>query len=471
VIIEFPDDLRPGPGTRVADELSVGLAEVGVALQPAPDTAPQFLDRAGPAQDPLRDRHVLVVGINYSPEPTGIAPYTTGIADHLATRAASVEVLTGLPHYPGWRVDPQYRGRRHTRDPRRTPDGPQVRRLWHHVPTRQTAARRGLYEATFLAHVLMTRPRQRPDLIVAVTPALAGAVAAARIARPTGARVVVIVQDLMARAAGQSGITGGGTVAGVTARLEGYALRRADQVVVVSNAFRQTVHAYGVDDDRIAVLPNWTHITPSAVSRDDARASLGWPADRFLVAHTGNMGLKQDLGTVIEAARRLPEGLDVLLVGDGNQRRALQQQAADLPNVRFVEPLDEIRYPLALAAADVLLVNERPSVGDMSLPSKLTSYLSAGRPVLAAVTPDGATAAELRRTRGAGLVIRPGDPDLLATSIVQLQRDERLRLAMGRAGWTYAHTRLDQKACMMQLDAIIDRLWHPARPHVPQPCA
>ena len=415
---------------------------------------PQVIERP----DLLGTRHVLVVGINYAPEPTGIAPYTTRTAEHLATRAHDVEVLAGVPHYPNWQVSPRYRRRRRTTEPRPGPDHPLVRRLWHYVPGRQSALTRAGYELTFLAHAVATRPVQRPDLVVAVTPALGGAVAAARLARRHGAQLVVVVQDLMAAAAGQSGISGGSAVAGTTARLERYALRRADRVVVVSESFRPAVRAYGVPDERIVVLPNWTHITPTQVDRDAARRTLGWASDRFVVAHTGNMGLKQDLGTVVEAARRLPEGIDVLLIGDGNQRRALQARAAGVANLRFVDPLDDTAYPLALAAADVLLVNERPSVGDMSLPSKLTSYRSAGRPVLAAVSDGGATAVELGRTRGAGLVVRPGDPDLLARSILELRADEPLRAAMGRAGFEYAHSRLDQAASMLRLDAVVDGL-------------
>jgi len=411
-----------------------------------------------PRADALRTKQVLVVGINYAPEPTGIAPYTTRTAEHLATRARGVEVLTGLPHYPRWQVSERYRGRARTTETRTGPDAPQVRRLWHYVPGRQSALTRAGYELSFLAHAAATRPQHRPDLVVAVTPALGGAVAAARTAQRYGAQLLVVVQDLMAKAAGQSGISGGVAVSGATARLEGFALRRADRVVVVSESFRPAVRAYGVPDEKIAVLPNWTHITPTEVDRDDARRSLGWARDRFVVAHTGNMGLKQDLGTVVEAARRLPAGIDVLLLGDGSQRRALETQAAGVANLRFVDPLDEATYPLALAAADLLLVNERSTVGDMSLPSKLTSYLSAGRPVLAAVAADGATAAELGRTRGAGLVVRPGDPDLLARSIVELRADEVLRTAMGRAGWQYAHARLDQGASMLRLDAVVDDL-------------
>jgi colanic acid biosynthesis glycosyl transferase WcaI len=402
----------------------------------------------------LRGKHVVVMGINYAPEPTGIAPYTTGLARHLATEAASVSVLTGVPHYPGWRVEDYYRRGLRYRErgvPQLEPD---VVRLRHHVPRRQTALTRAGYELSFLANALTTPAPHRPDLVVAVTPSLGGAVAGARLARRHHATLVVVVQDLMARAAGQSGISGGRAVAGITAAMERYALRRADQVAIVSESFRVALHGYGVPDERIHLMANWTHIAAAGADRQTARRALGWPRDAFIVAHTGNMGLKQDLGNVVQAARLLTDEAYVMLVGDGSQRQALADQASPVGNLRLVEPLDDAQYPLALSAADLLLVNERPSVGDMSLPSKLTSYFCAGRPVLAAVAPGGATAAELGRADGAGLVVRPGDPGMLADAIRQLRADTDLRAAMGRAAVRYAAT-LGRPAAMARLDAIL----------------
>ena len=135
----------------------------------------------------------------------------------------------------------------------------------------------------------------------------------------------------------------------------------------------------------------------------------------------------------MEAARLLT-GSTVLavLVGDGSQRRALERQASGLRNVRFTGLVAEDLYPVVLAAADVLLVNERPSVGDMALPSKLTSYLVAGRPILAAVADGGASQRELLSTGGAAWTIPPGDPAALATALASLAQDRPRREAMSR---------------------------------------
>ena len=120
------------------------------------------------------------------------------------------------------------------------------------------------------------------------------------------------------------------------------------------------------------------------------------------------MGQKQGLDNLLDAADRLPrDGVRIALVGDGNDRPRLEEIAARAG-------LDERRLHRDAGAreagrrrwqaADVLLVNQRASVMDMSLPSKLTSYFASGQPVLAAVSADSETAYEIE-SACAGLVV------------------------------------------------------------------
>ena len=221
-------------------------------------------------------------------------------------------------------------------------------------------------------------------MIIAITPAasaLASAVAGRR-GRPVGG----VVQDLVGNAASQSGTTGS-RLGGFIARAEHWLLRRATLLGIITPRFGEIAVQHGVDGRRLRTLPNFSHVATSTASRDEARRSLGWPVDRYLVVHTGNIGKKQGLDVVPRAARFLEAaGSDVefVIVGDGNQRHVVQDAASDCTNVRFAGFLPEDQYPPALRAADLLLLCERPGVLEMSLPSKLTSYATAGRPLLAA---------------------------------------------------------------------------------------
>lgn len=404
----------------------------------------------------LAGKQILVIGINYWPEPIGIAPYTTAMAEFLAEQGAHVTVLTGVPHYPGWHVPDSYRRRLIARERIR---GVDVLRLRHTIPREMTALRRAAYEVSFLAHAAARGLTQKPDLVVATTPALGGALAAASVARRVDAPLTVVVQDLMALATAQTGIKGGGRLTGATARLEGAALRAATTVAVVSDSFIPAVRAYGVAPERIAILRNWAHITPARVTRDEARSQLGWPTDQFLAIYTGNMGLKQDLGNLIEAVRLLANrgSLRAVLVGDGSQRKALETQAQGLWNVRFTGLISDDLYPVVLAAADVLVHNERATVGDMSLPSKLTSYLAAGRPILAAVAEGGASKRELLATSGAAWTVPPGQPARLAEALSDLADDPGRRTAMSAAAARYAAHNLTREDSLNDLVELLTR--------------
>lgn len=396
-------------------------------------------------------RRLLLVSTNYAPEHAGIGPYATQIAEHWAAGGDEVHVLAGMPHYPAWRVDPAYAGVWRTQEER---GGVRVHRRRHTVPPRQTAVRRALFEASVLGHGLYAPPAMgRPDAVVAQLPSLAGGIIGARLARRHLVPYVPVVQDLMGAAAAQSGIRGGDRVAAVAGAAESYALRRATLVGVIHETFVPKVAALGVPEDRIRVVPNWSHVHSPSRPREETRARLGWPPGRTVLLHSGNMGLKQGLDVLVDAARSDP-GLLVVLMGDGNQRERLEQAAGGLPNLRFAPPADDADFPDVLAAADVLAVTQRASVLDMSIPSKLTSYFAAGRPVIASVAAAGGTAAEVERSR-AGLVVAPEDPGALLDAVRALADDPGRADALGACGPVYVREHLSREAGLARIDALL----------------
>ena len=175
-------------------------------------------------------------------------------------------------------------------------------------------------------------------------------------------------------------------------------------------------------------------MTPADIGRDEARRHLGWDPDRYLVVHTGNMGMKQGLDVVAETARLAESAMpdvDFVLVGDGNQRTALEQQTAGLANVTMLPPFDDDDFPYVLAAADQLLLCERDGVANMALPSKLTAYTAARRPIIAAVMAEGLSAQAIDDA-GIGHVVRPSDPGALLDGIRHLRDSPELCADMVR---------------------------------------
>jgi exopolysaccharide biosynthesis WecB/TagA/CpsF family protein len=404
--------------------------------------------------------NILIIGINYRPETTGIAPYTSDMAEHLAASGHRVTVITGFAHYPAWRLEPGERRLRAVE----SLDGVRVLRRRHYVPGSQSAARRAAYEATFLLHGALSRP-ERPDVVFGVIPSLSGGLLARFFGARAHAPYGLIFQDLMAPAARQSGIGGGARVAGATAALERWAVAKARTVAVASENFRPYLEEIGVEEGRIIDLPNWSHLGAPTADRAATRDRLGWPADHAVVLHAGNMGLKQGLEQVVEAARRadaLAAPVMFVLMGEGSQRSSLEAQARGIERLRFLAFQPEEAVPNILDAADVFLVSERATVIDMSLPSKLTSYFAAGRPIIAAVPPSGSTAREILRA-GAGLIVPIGDADEVNHTVARLQGDPEWATSLGAAGRRYAESALDLETARARIGRMVEQTLEGAR--------
>jgi glycosyltransferase involved in cell wall biosynthesis len=281
----------------------------------------------------------------------------------------------------------------------------------------------------------------------------------ARIAsRRFGAPYGIVFQDLMGLAASESGVRGGERVERVVRGTEGWLARDAGAVGVIAEGFRPYLEACGVAADRIRRLRNWNQIPAASEERSETRARLGWPDDTFVCLHAGNMGHKQGLDSILEAAR-IAQASDpavrFVFAGDGNQRRKLETAATSLglTNVEFIPPLDRQAYANALAAADVLLLNQRAGMKNMAFPSKITSYVFSGAPIIAAVAEDSDAATELLPARAA-LVVEPGNPGALLTAVRRTREDAALSASLAAAACEYGRQHLTAEAALDRWEAF-----------------
>lgn len=386
------------------------------------------------------------MGINFPPEPTGMAPYAGALTQGLADEGHAVDVLTTHPHYPEWRVrEPDGTWAR-----REERAGVRVRRLRHYVPARPFGLRRLLSEISLGVRLLFTR-WPRTDVVVAASPALFATAATIVRAKLRRVPVIVWVQDFYGVGLAESD-PGRRARARFVGRLESRILRAADAVVLIHEGFRRTAERrLGVDPQRIHVVRNWSHLPPRGpVDREAARRARGWGDDEFIALHAGNMGFKQNLANVVLAAgvsasRGLP--IRFTLLGDGSERAELEELGRNVDSLEFLDPLDEQSFVEALAAADVLLVNEKAGIAEMAVPSKLTSYFDAGRPVVAAVDANGLAAIEIEAA-GAGVIVRPAAPAAVVDAIEELRADPEWQRSLGGAGRQY------RLSVMRESDAI-----------------
>ena len=173
---------------------------------------------------------LLILGLNYAPEPVGIGPYTTQLAEEMAARGHDVQVVAGKPYYPQWRpYEGQPKGRTDTSE-----NGVAVTRVPHYVPVNPTGARRLVHHASFALSArgpLMAKARQGADLVMGIVPSLMAVPVAVRAAQAARAPLWLHIQDFEVEAAFATNLVSGGGAAERTAHaIESRLLRSADMV-------------------------------------------------------------------------------------------------------------------------------------------------------------------------------------------------------------------------------------------------
>jgi colanic acid biosynthesis glycosyl transferase WcaI len=384
---------------------------------------------------------ILILSINYWPEQTGIGAFTTYRAEYLAGAGHDVTVCTTFPYYPEWRVAKEYRGRLLASEFR---NGVRIIRTYAFVPNPITSLKRIMHEGSFvISSLLRAVTLMRPNLLLVVSPPLGLAMSAILLSRLWRIPYVFDVQDLQPDAAADLGLLPSWALH-LMYGVERAAYQHASLVSTLTKGMRDRIIKKGVDKGKVALFePRADESLFDIVSDEGAAFRMRYGLEgKFIVSHSGNLGIKQGLDVVLDVAAisHGDESLLFLLVGDGSDRANLERRAAELElnNVRFLPLLDAQEFRGLLAASDVCLVTQRKSVSDIVFPSKAVTYLAAGCAVIASVNA-GSEVAHAIRESGAGIVVDPDNAEALLKAIHEL-RIRNLR-ECGQSGREYAWRR------------------------------
>jgi colanic acid biosynthesis glycosyl transferase WcaI len=392
---------------------------------------------------------LLVFGINFAPELTGIGKYTGEMAEWFAGRGHRVEVVTAPPYYPEWKVRSGFSGSRWVRHLWGPGADIQVTRcpLW--LPRKVTGMRRLLHLSSFAISsipALVSAAMRRPAVLMLVVPTLATVPASLMVAWLWRIPIWLHVQDLEVDAMLSMNIVGGGHRFGRFAlAVESWLLRRFDRVSSISTRMVERLVEKGVARDRVFEFPNWVDLESIQPldGPNPLRSALGLREEDICILYSGNMGEKQGIEVVVEAARLLATRQDIrfVLCGDGAARERLQKTSEGLPNIAWwpLQPAD--RLNALLNAADIHVLPQRAEAADLVMPSKLTGMLASGRAVVGTADAETGLGTVLA---DCGVRVDPGDPAALASAIAALASDREQRAVLGRRGRQYAMKHLSR---------------------------
>ncbi len=409
---------------------------------------------------------IVIHGINYAPELSGIGKYTGEMAQWLSARGHDVTVVCAPPYYPQWSVGPGYFAWAYRKE---VLEGVTVYRcpLW--IPKRLSGLRRLVHLCSFAISslpVMLMQIHRKPDVVMVIAPALVCAPAGLILARLCGARAWLHIQDYEVDAAfGLNMLSGQGLKKSVLA-VERFLLRQFDRVSTISFRMLELAGRKQVDADKLYFLSNWAEVSflePTLAVVEQSmrmRQSLDIPLPAVVCLYSGNMGAKQGLEILAQAALALTFRRDIYFVfcGQGPGKAILQRLCAHVANVRFLDLQPMEQLPALLAMADIHLLPQKADAADLVMPSKLTGMLASGRCVVATA----ASGTELAQVvQWCGLVVEPENDTAFTQAIVTLADDPQQRQAMGAGGREYALAHIDKHRVLKAFeDALLTVIDH-----------
>jgi colanic acid biosynthesis glycosyl transferase WcaI len=384
---------------------------------------------------------VLVYSYNYHPEPIGIAPLMTELAEGLVRRGHQVRVVTAMPWYPASEISPEYRGKLYLNERH---NGVKIQRSFVWIRQDRGLRNRVLFEVSFIVLSFFQALRGwRPDVILLTVPGLPVCIPAALLSWIYRAPIVLNLQDILPDAAVHVGLLKSEKMIRLFHRLEKFAYGTATKISVIADVFTKNLMEKNIPAHKIVEIPNWVDVN---FIRPLSRENNYFLAEnqlqgKFVVMYSGNIALTQPLEILIEAAAQVQDIANIAFVIVGKQEALAslegycKQLGVNNVLLRPFQPREKL--PEMLAAADVAMVMQKHNVISFNMPSKIQVLLASGRAIIGSVPASG-TAARAIEKSGGGIIVPPEDADALAQAILELYSNPDRVKTLGKQGREYA---------------------------------
>lgn len=407
-----------------------------------------------------RFMRILIYGINFAPELIGIGKYTSEMARWLIKNNHDVRIVTAPPYYPDWKIHEEYNAREYTKE---IWNGLTIWRspLW--VPAKPNGIKRLIHLASFAIFsfpLLFKQVTWRPDIIWIVAPAIFCAPGALMIAKAFRIPIIVHIQDFEIDAAINLGLLKLRFLVKLIFKIEKWILNGFDKVSTISDRMKNLIEIKGVDSAKLFIFRNWvdTKLIFPNYDNNNLRKELGVCPEETLALYSGNIGKKQGLDIIINAAKIILERniqLKFVICGRGAEYNRLRLKSIGLKNIIWVATQPTERLNELLNMADIHLLPQLSDVADLVMPSKLTGILASGRPVVATAI-NGTELADAVKNNG--ILVLPNDDKGFASAILRLANDPVLRDTLGRNARDFALKYLDSETVLKDFERQLREL-------------
>jgi colanic acid biosynthesis glycosyl transferase WcaI len=356
---------------------------------------------------------IIIYGINYAPELTGIGKYTGEMATWLANRGHTIHVITGKPYYPEWKIYESYSGKLWQKE---IVNGVLVTRCPLYVPQKITAVKRIIHEFSFLAGVfpvwLRSLFQTKYDLVIGISPPFHLGFLPLLYAKIRGVNLLIHVQDLQVDAAKNLQLIRNKWLLNLMFAGEKAILKNSTAVSTISPGMMDRIRNKNIPVEKTILFPNWvdTDFIRPLGTEESLRKEFGLSNDDKVILYSGNLGEKQGLEMIVEAAKYFisRKNIHFIVVGSGAFRKNLEEivKKNNLDNIRLFPLAPYEKLPALLAIADIHLVLQKRSAADLVMPSKLSGILAAGGCAIITTTP-GTYLHDLIEKNKIGILIEP----------------------------------------------------------------
>jgi len=401
-------------------------------------------------------KHVTIIGINFHPEDTAIGLYSTQLAEYLSENGYKVQVITGFPYYPAWRIREDYRKRKtFLHEKYKDID---IYRYKQYVPRNPRFLKRIIHltDFTFGSYFNLSKIGQT-DAVIAVIPFTTDALLGKILAKRKKAKLWIHIQDFEFDAAREARLSANiGFMFNILFRIEKKLLLGADKVTTISRSMLDKLRKKTGNRVPSGLFPNW--IDTEFINPEKYKPHPYLQTGKFNILYAGNMGEKQDWDFFVTVVEKMAnEDVAFVIVGDGAKKSLVKERLQNQPNVFFHSPVPYAELPDLLCSADVHVLFQKPDVVDTVMPSKILGMFASAKPSI--ITGNEASEVRIVTEESHGGLFFPGDtPEAVVRSIIELKNNPEKRLSLGENARRYVRSHFDRESVLSRFKKELDEL-------------